>query len=415
MNRAVSVSLVAMAHCLEGASAWGLDGPTPRRAILRDGMLLPLIGAANPAGATEAEAAPRTPPSSAPPGSDEFSGGVLWRTARGDALPATPASLAGIIQDELLGPPSPSGGRASSSGIVCISERHDDAEHHKVQLKVLMSMRKALKQRSQDEGRQVPIPLSVGMEMFQRRHQIHLDEYIARPEAYSIADLMRDTDWDSTWGYDMLHYLPILMYAQRSGMRVLGLHPSEEEVARVALHGLGDGASPPIPAGVLRTTDRAHMEDFRRVAAAQASPSDLGGCAAGAEAALARRYEVQCFREEYMAESVAAHVAASGGAEGGDGWIAILAGERHVLRRNGLPFRALRRTADVRKRFPSSPSRGLFTFVPRTAAFPASAEDAPGMELADYFWYVPRDPATEFKENEVNSAPMRRSHRQDRA
>ena len=66
MNRAVSVSLVAMAHCLEGASAWGLDGPTPRRAILRDGMLLPLIGAANPAGATEAEAAPRTPPSSAP-------------------------------------------------------------------------------------------------------------------------------------------------------------------------------------------------------------------------------------------------------------------------------------------------------------------------------------------------------------
>lgn len=394
-----------MAHCFEGVPAWSFGGPTPRRAIIRDKMLLPMIGcaaqcaSAKPAIATETE--PRTS-SSAPLVSNEFSSGILWRTASRDALPATPSSLANIMNDEFLGPASDGG----SSGIVCISERHDDIEHHKIQLKVLMSLKKALKQRSQDERQQ--LPLSVGMEMFQRKHQIYLDNYIAKPEEYSIADLMRDTEWNSTWGYDMLHYLPLLMYAQRFGIRVLGLHPSVEEVERVALHGLSDDSSPPIITGVC-TSDREHEEDFRRVAERHMSVSDFGGCAEAMEAAIARQYEVQCFREEYMAETAATHIASRP-----NGWIALLAGERHILKRNGLPFRALRRSANTTERF-STNNRGLFTIVPKTAAFPTSAKDAPGMELADYFWYVQRDPSTGFKENEVNSSPMRSSDQLDHA
>ncbi len=58
-----------------------------------------------------------------------LSSGVLWRTVSGQALPATPASLVDIMKREVLGEVSLSGA-ASSSGIVCVSEWHDNFEHH---------------------------------------------------------------------------------------------------------------------------------------------------------------------------------------------------------------------------------------------------------------------------------------------
>mmetsp|Transcript_6398 Transcript_6398/g.13842 ORF Transcript_6398/g.13842 Transcript_6398/m.13842 type:complete len:419 (+) Transcript_6398:76-1332(+) len=409
-----SIFIFFVAHCLHDVSAWS-GPPTPRRSMIRDQLLLPIIGAT--IGATQcapprmAVAAETTSPAaiaveaqlSSSSAAAALSSGVLWRTARGDALPATPSSLAQIMKDEFLGPVS----AAASSGIVCISERHDDMEHHKIQLKVLMTMKKVLTERSQD----VSEKLSVGMEMFQRRHQIYLDRYVAKPQEYSLADLMRDTKWNSTWGYDILHYLPLLLFAQKFRIRILGLHPSEEEVEFVKLHGLNannGSSSPPIIGGV-RTDDREHAEDFRRVTALQMSLSDFGGCVEAMEAAIARQYEVQCFREEYMAETAAIQMASQP-----DGWIALLAGERHILKRNGLPFRALRRSTNIRmKGFLSLPSlnRGLFTIVPRTEPFPAAAKDAIGMESADYVWYVQRDPSTEFREHEVNAAPMRKMDR----
>ena len=326
-----------------------------------------------------------------------ISSGVLWRTVSGEALPATPSYLAKIMKDEVLGSIS-----AVSSGIVCISERHDDFEHHKVQLKVLMTMKKVLTERSQD----VSEKLSIGMEMFQRKHQVYLDKYIAKSD-YTLSDLTRDTKWDSTWGYDILHYLPILLFAQKFGIRILGLHPSDEEVENVKLQGLSN-VSPRVIEGVC-TNDREHAEDFKRLAVHQLFLSDFGGCVEAMEAAITRQYEVQCFREEYMAETAAIQMASQP-----DGWIALLAGERHILKRNGLPFRALRRMTNVRKSLlsPMSPSRGLFTIVPKTASFPIAAKDAPGMESADYVWYVQRDPSTEFRENEVNRAPVRRINQQ---
>lgn len=264
-------------------------------------------------------------------------------------------------------------------------------EHHKCQLRVVMAMRKVLNERLQD----VSEKLSIGMEMFQRRHQIHLDKYIAN-EDYSIANLMRDTSWESAWGYDILHYLPLLLYAKRRGIRLLGLHPSDTEVDMVKLHGLNSG-SQPIIKGVW-TNDLQHEADFK--AAEGYMLSDYGGCVEAMEKAITRQYEVQCFREEYMAETAAVHMASQP-----DGWIVLLAGERHILKRNGLPFRAVRRAANIRKTFvsPLAPNRGIFTIIPRTSALP---KDIPGMDLADYFWYVQRDPEnSDFRENEVNLSP----------
>lgn len=307
---------------------------------------------------------------------------VLWRTLSKQALPATPSSLSEIVRCEMLG--------FSDIDGSLTSERHDDYEHHKVQLKVLMTMKKVFSERSQVVSER----MSIGMEMFQRRHQMYLDKYIAKSNDYSIEDLRRDTNWQETWGYDLLHYLPVLTYAQNNNIRILGLHPSDEEVDWVQKHGLRDASLSGIS-----TSDRKHAEEFRRSSMLSLSGTD-NKCQAALDAALMRQYEVQCFREEYMAETAAIQMAIQP-----DGWIALLAGERHILGRNGLPFRALRRSTNIRKNLltPLSLNRGVFTIVPKTSSF--AANDAPGMDLADYVWYVPRDPSYEFKEHEVNRAP----------
>ena len=366
---------------LASSSSW--TGPPMTRRSVQDQMMLPILGtigatviaACSPnqqAVAAETALLPAT------------SNDVLWRTLSKQALPATPSSLSEIVRCEMLGFSD------ISSGILCVSERHDDYEHHKVQLKVLMTMKKVFSERSQVVSER----MSIGMEMFQRRHQMYLDKYIAKSNDYSIEDLRRDTNWQETWGYDLLHYLPVLTYAQNNNIRILGLHPSDEEVDWVQKHGLRDASLSGIS-----TSDRKHAEEFRRSSMLSLSGTD-NKCQAALDAALMRQYEVQCFREEYMAETAAIQMAIQP-----DGWIALLAGERHILGRNGLPFRALRRSTNIRKNLltPLSLNRGVFTIVPKTSSF--AANDAPGMDLADYVWYVPRDPSYEFKEHEVNRAP----------
>ena len=44
-------------------------------------------------------------------------------------------------------------------------------------------------------------------------------------------------NWQQTWGYDPLHYAPILEDARRTGMRLVGLSPPDELLDAVARAG----------------------------------------------------------------------------------------------------------------------------------------------------------------------------------
>jgi hypothetical protein len=333
--------------------------PTSRRSILRDQILLPIVGSTAAIACTPSGKAVAIESAQLLSGADTtdpgIPNGVLWRTGSKQALPATPSSLAKIMDIEVMGTMS-----TASSGIICISERHDDFEHHKIQLKVLMTMKKALSERSQN----VSENLSIGMEMFQRQHQKFLDQYIEELD-YGIRDLQRETNWDTTWGYDILHYLPILLFAKKHGIHIVGLHPSDEQVEYVK----------------------------------QEAISNYGYCKEAIDIA------VTLFREEYMAENAAIQMNRQP-----YGWVALLAGERHILRRDGLPSRALRTFAEGRRKFSKNfsamqPSRGVFTIAPKVISFPIAAYDTVGIESADYVWYVQRDSSTEFREDKVNNAP----------
>lgn len=311
--------------------------------------------------------------------------GVLWHTTQKKAMPATPKFIDQIIESEMMGKMNLA---AEKTGIVFVGERHDDFEHHLIQLRVIQSFQKILQKRMNDNEHK-DIMLAIGMECFQRQDQKILDLFI-QGEA-SFLDLIKESDWDKNWGYDFLHYAPILLYAKRKGIRILGLHPSNDLVEQVQNKGLAS-----IPSEIIKgvsLSDQTHFERFRR----NMPSTSCFDCQDAFEAHIRRSYEVQCFREEYMAESIALHQM-----EKESGWVISLAGENHVLGRDGIPFRALRRTT---AKIPFHRNRGVFTILPKTVQFPVILSGAPGMESADYVWFVERDPSIIFDESSVNLAP----------
>jgi len=321
--------------------------------------------------------------------------GVLWETIRNRAIPATPACFGKILNSEILGNFR---NLAETTGIICVSERHDDFEHHIVQLRVIQSVRKAFEERlnkSSERSNKSSECLAIGMECFQRKHQKYLDKFISSSSGESLRKLKIDTNWDNTWGYDILHYAPILLFAQKHNIRILGLHPSNDLVEKVREKGLSA-----IPRSIIdgvSTSDLGHYKRFRSTTLSELDET-VFGCKEAMEAHLRKIYEVQCFREEYMAETVARHQRETKGCA----WIITLAGERHILHRDGIPFRALRR--DTAKR-PGIQNRGIFTIVPRTVNFPVILHEAPGIGSADYVWFVERDPSIVFDETSINVAP----------
>jgi len=319
--------------------------------------------------------------------------GVIWHSAQKRALPAVPATLQKLIHHEWFGNSAASSSiDYSTTGIVCISERHDDFEHHLVQLKCIQSLRSALGKKGSTTG--TKHLLTVGMECFHRRHQEFLDKYI-EVQSYGLRDLKRDTNWDKVWGYDFLHYAPLLTYAKSKNVRIYGLHPSDEMVHSVLSRGL-DAVPTSLIKGV-ESHQPTHYAQYKRImgltADAQSNPHYMG--------IFNRAYLVQCFREEYMAESVSLQVKRYKSHKQGH-WTAVLAGENHILGRGGIPSRALRKSAKFLTQG-DSVNRGLYTIIPRTIAFPVIANDAPGSSSADYVWFVEND---NLQNDKVNASPF---------
>lgn len=317
--------------------------------------------------------------------------GLIWHKRKRQVLPAVPGTLMNLIHAEWLNDicsqQSPIKG-ACSNGIVCISERHDDWEHHVVQLKCILSLRRALAGKKEQ--------LAVGMECFQRSHDRHLQKFINNP-GYDFGELMEDTDWDNTWGYDILHYAPLLKYAKTHALPVFGLSPDSDLIDAVRINGL-EAVPHSLLSGVLHR-DALHYQQFREFH--QLTNSDLG-TSPDRLAHFQRLYLLRCVRDEFMAESVSLQSNKQEGKAAAGLWTAVLAGETHILNSNTIPERTQRRFQSTKV-----PNRGVYTVQPKTAIFPIqiAAQDAASPRMADYVWFVENEGS--FQRDKVNLSPFR--------
>lgn len=83
---------------------------------------------------------------------------------------------------------------------ILLGEHHNNEEHHRWHLQTIKSLHKIKKN------------IALGFEMFPRRLQPVLDEWIAGK--LSEQNFLKKLDWDSFWSFDVSLYMPLFNYAR---------------------------------------------------------------------------------------------------------------------------------------------------------------------------------------------------------
>lgn len=211
--------------------------------------------------------------------------------------------------------------RLEDARFVVIGESHDDAFHHAVQLRVY----ELLQERHER-------PVALGMEMFHRPFQEHLDAFVAGD--IDEARMLERTEYATRWGFDAAFYRPLWTLARQTHSPIVALNAPRElsrKVGRVGLDGLDDAERAQIPDDI-DLGNEAHRAYLYEVFAHHG----MGDDPERAE----RFYQAQVLWDETMADTAVtfmrehdADVAA----------IVILAGRGHVERGWGIPSRIARR------------------------------------------------------------------------
>jgi uncharacterized iron-regulated protein len=175
--------------------------------------------------------------------------------------------------------------------VVLLGESHDDAEHHRWQLRTVEALY------ARRPG------MALGFEMFPRAAQPVLDRWAAG--GLDEAAFLRDVDWPKVWGYDPELYLPLFRFARDHRVRMLALNVDRAVVRRVSQQGLAavprderEGVGDPAPAS----------SAYRDRLLAAFGQHQHGEVADAASPAFQRFVDAQLLWDRAMAEGIAAAV-----------------------------------------------------------------------------------------------------------
>ncbi len=204
---------------------------------------------------------------------------------------------------------------------VCIGETHDSDLHHQVQLQIIKGLF------ARDER------LGVGMEMFQRPYQKHVDRYFKGDASES--EFLKDSEYPQRWGFDWSLYRPIVEFCRRNSVPLAALNVSTEVRKRLSSVGydkLNEDEKKQLGAidfHVKEHRDYWYERLARMHGQAGKVPADQ----------KERSYQVMTTWDEYMADSAARFQK-----ERGLRRMVVLAGSGHIDRGFGIPQRMVKRT-----------------------------------------------------------------------
>ena len=180
----------------------------------------------------------------------------------GDIVTSVPHPRASWI-DPATGAPLAAGELMAAMArrqVVLLGETHTIAEIHRWQLQVTTVLHF------------LQPNLAVGFEMFPRRVQGVLDEWVAG--ALSTDAFLDKVEWGTVWGYDAALYLPLFHFCRQQRVRMLALNCHRPLVTRVGKEGWDaipeaerDGLTPSAPA-----TPACRRRSARRTSPSTASP-----------------------------------------------------------------------------------------------------------------------------------------------
>ncbi len=237
--------------------------------------------------------------------------------------------------------------RLLDADIVCVGENHDSDLHHRVQLAVIKGLF------ARDER------LGVGMEMFQRPFQKHLDAYVSG--TLNEEQFLKSSEYAQRWGYDWSLYEPIASFCQRNGVPLAALNAPKEltsRVSKVGHDGLSDEEKEQL--GPIDFHLKEHRDYwYERLAKMHGEKN------ATAER-KERSYQVMTVWDDYMAQS-----AAKFQQDRALRRLVVLAGSGHIERGFGIPQRTVRHTGgraltvaiQVSPETPTLPTEALTDFL----------------------------------------------------
>lgn len=250
--------------------------------------------------------------------------------------------------------------RASAASYVLLGERHDHADHHRLQARLLKGVVRA---------RRTP---ALAVEMVDVDEQPLLDAAPAEPGAFAVA-----IGWEARGFAPFASYRPVFEVALGEELRVLGANlprAKAREVARGGLGALDDEARRRLSLDAPVPPDEARArQDELRVAHCDSLPAGL----------LPTMADAQRARDAQMAAVLASVPAAQGAV--------LIAGAGHVRRDRGVP-------AHLARRLPGATVMSIaFVEVERDKLDPGDYGALP----FDAVWFTPRlddlDPCRAFR------------------
>lgn len=209
---------------------------------------------------------------------------------------------------------------ASNTGFVYVGESHDNADAHRWQARIIGALH--------EFGRDVII----GLEMYQRPKQGFLDMWTLGK--LSESEFIERSDWKNQWGFDFGLYAPIFQYAQEKRLRMVALNIPRDWVRAV---GRGGPAALPQEADVpqLYLGNKEHRQVFDAL---------IGGHPMSAPEAMDNMYAAQVLWDESMADSAIKYLERAPKSK--RNVFVVLAGNGHVMYKQGINYRVERRTGD---------------------------------------------------------------------
>ena len=204
--------------------------------------------------------------------------------------------------------------QVSDTPVIFIGERHTMYEDHKVELDVIMALRKKGKK------------FAIGMEMFQRPFQPALDEYLSG--AIEEKEFLRKTEYFTRWRFDYNLYREIIEYARAKDIPVVALNLKSEIIDKVAAAGLdalSEDERKEIPADMDMSVD-SYRERLREIYESHPRGAKFDNF-----------YQAQILWDETMAHSVADFLKGRP-----DYQVVVMAGAEHIMYDTGIPRRVKR-------------------------------------------------------------------------
>ena len=229
--------------------------------------------------------------------------------------------------------------------IVYIGEKHTNATHHRIQLKVIQAL---LKTHSN---------LAVGMEMFDHTYQDVLDMWSAGE--LDQKDFLKKSHWYANWRFDFSLYRDILEFVQKDHLRLVALNIPNHippKIREGGIDNLREAEKKHLPQQI-DTTNTAHREYLQSVF--DSHKHHFRG-----EVEFENFYAAQSVWEDAMAEMISQYL--------NNDVMVVLAGNGHIQFKYGVPDRAFSRTG------------AAFRTI-----YLAPVGDTVDLDIADYIWVTP--------------------------